>query len=72
MAADDILIAVESVLTEVDGENVYITEGDLAEAGAAIVKGREHLFEPITVKYKAETAAHKKAQAAADKAADKG
>jgi hypothetical protein len=72
MAADDLLIAVESVLTTVDGENVYITAGQIAEAGAAIVKGREHLFEPITVDYKAETASQKKAHAAADKAADKG
>jgi len=54
MAADDLLIATESVLTEVDGENIYITAGDIVEAGAAIVKGREHLFEPVQVKYKAD------------------
>lgn len=64
MAADDLLVANDSVLTEVDGENVYITVGDIAEAGASIVKGRESLFDPIQVKYKAETAAPKKTPAA--------
>jgi len=50
--AADIYVAVESVLTEVDGQNVYITAGQTAEAGAAILKGREHLFEPFKVDYK--------------------
>jgi hypothetical protein len=50
--AGDIFVAVESVLTEVDGQNVYITAGQTAEAGAAILQGREHLFEPFEVDYK--------------------
>jgi hypothetical protein len=50
--AADIYVAVESVLTEVDGQNVYITAGQTAEAGAAILQGREHLFEPFKVDYK--------------------
>lgn len=50
--AADIYVAVESVLTEVDGQNVYITAGQTAEAGAPILKGREHLFEPFKVDYK--------------------
>ena len=51
MAADDLLIATESVLTEVDGENQYLTAGQIARVGHPIVKDREHLFEPLTVDY---------------------
>jgi len=54
MAADDLLIVKESVLTEVDGENVYLNVGQIARAGHPIVKGREHLFEPIVVNYELE------------------
>jgi hypothetical protein len=50
--ASDIYVAVESVLTDVDGQNVYLQAGQTAEAGAAILKGREHLFEPFKVDYK--------------------
>ncbi len=49
--ADDIYVAVESVLTEVDGENVYITAGQTARAGHPILVGREALFEPFKVDY---------------------
>ncbi len=49
--ADDIYVAVESVLTEVDGENVYITAGQTARAGHPILEGREALFEPFKVDY---------------------
>ncbi len=49
--AADIFVAVESVLTEVDGENVYITAGQTARAGHPILVGREALFEPFKVDY---------------------
>ena len=49
--AADIYVAVESVLTEVDGENVYITAGQTARAGHPILNGREALFEPFKVDY---------------------
>jgi hypothetical protein len=47
--AGDILVAVESVLTEFEGGNVYITAGQTARAGHPILKGREALFEPMKV-----------------------
>ncbi len=49
--AADIFVAVESVLTQVDGENVYITAGQTARAGHPILVGREALFEPFKVDY---------------------
>ena len=49
--ATDIFVAVESVLTQVDGENVYITAGQTARAGHPILEGREALFEPFKVDY---------------------
>ena len=49
--AGDIYVAVESVLTQVDGENVYITAGQTARAGHPILVGREALFEPFKVDY---------------------
>lgn len=49
--AADIYVAVESVLTEVDGQNVYITAGQTARAGHPILNGREALFEPFKVDY---------------------
>lgn len=65
----DIYVAVESVLTEVDGQNVYITAGQTAREGHPILKGREALFEPFKVDYEVEEApqpapAPKKAPAA--------
>jgi len=49
--ATDIYVAVESVLTTVDGQNVYITAGQTARAGHPILEGREALFEPFKVDY---------------------
>jgi hypothetical protein len=49
--AGEILIATESVLTLVDGENVYITAGQTARAGHPILKGREAIFIPLQVDY---------------------
>lgn len=49
--ADDIFVATESVLTDVDGQNVYITAGQTARAGHPILKGRESNFIPLQVDY---------------------
>lgn len=63
----DIYVAVESVLTEVDGQNVYITAGQTAREGHPILKGRAALFEPFKVDYEVDEApaTPKKATAAA-------
>jgi hypothetical protein len=65
--AVDIYVAVESVLTSVDGEPVYITAGQTARAGHPILKGREALFEPFKVDYEVEAPAPKKAPVPAAK-----
>jgi hypothetical protein len=49
--AGDIFVAVDSVLTDVDGENVYITAGQTVRAGHPILKGREAMFVPLKVDY---------------------
>jgi hypothetical protein len=49
--AGDIFVAVESVITEFDGGNVYITAGQTARAGHPILKGRESIFTPLKVDY---------------------
>ncbi len=49
--AGDIFVATDSVLTDVDGENVYITVGQTARAGHPILKGREAMFVPLQVDY---------------------
>lgn len=63
--AADIFVAVESVLTDLDGQSVYITAGQTAREGHPILKGREALFEPFKVDYEVDEApAPKKAPAA--------
>lgn len=47
--AGDVFVAVESVLTEFEGANVYITAGDTAREGHPILKGREGIFAPQQV-----------------------
>ena len=59
--AADIFVAVESVLTQVDGENVYITAGQTARAGHPILVGREALFEPFKVDYELDAPAPEQA-----------
>lgn len=64
----DIYVAVESVLTEVDGQNVYITAGQTAREGHPIMKGRDALFEPFKVDYEVDEAPAPKRAAPAAKA----
>lgn len=47
--AGDVFVAVESVLTEFEGSNVYITAGDTAREGHPILEGREAIFAPQQV-----------------------
>lgn len=49
--AGNIFVATDSVLTDVDGENVYITAGQTAREGHPILKGREAMFVPLQVDY---------------------
>lgn len=47
--AGNVFVAVESVLTEFEGRNVYITAGQTAREGHPIMKGRESIFAPQQV-----------------------
>lgn len=49
--AGDIFVATDSVLTDIGGENVYITAGQTAREGHPILKGREAMFIPLQVDY---------------------
>ena len=50
--AGEILIATETVLTEFEGENVYIYAGQTTvREGHPILKGREAMFIPVQVHY---------------------
>lgn len=49
--AGNVFVAVESVLTEFEGRNVYITAGQTAREGHPILKGREAMFIPLQVDY---------------------
>ena len=44
----DLYVANQSAATIVDGEEVWVKEGDLVRAGHPILKGREWLFQPAT------------------------
>ena len=46
-----IFVATDSVLTDVEGSNVYITAGQTAREGHPILKGREAMFIPVQVTY---------------------
>lgn len=47
MADREIYVAREGAVFEVDGTPVFIQQGTTARAGHPILKGREHLFEPL-------------------------
>jgi hypothetical protein len=50
--AGQILVATETVLTQFEGENVYIYAGQTtAREGHPILKGREFMFTPVQVTY---------------------
>ena len=50
--AGEILIATETVLTQFEGENVYIYAGQTTvREGHPILKGREAMFIPVQVHY---------------------
>jgi hypothetical protein len=66
--AGEILIATETVLTQFEGENVYIYAGQTtARAGHPILKGREGMFEPVHVDWELPEPAPAKPPAAARK-----
>jgi hypothetical protein len=46
MAKAELYMANQSAATIVDGENVFVKEGDLVRAGHPILKGRDWLFVP--------------------------
>lgn len=47
MASSDVYIARQSFVAQVEGKKVFITEGvTRVRRGHALLKGREHLFEP--------------------------
>jgi hypothetical protein len=44
----DIYVANQAFAAVVDGEQVWVSKGDRAEKGAAILKGREQFFDADT------------------------
>jgi hypothetical protein len=44
----DLYVANQSAATILDGEEVWVKEGDLVRAGHPILKGRDWLFDPAT------------------------
>ena len=52
-----IYVATESFVTTIDGEEVVIRKGTTrVRAGHKLLKGRERLFEPLTIQYDTESA----------------
>jgi hypothetical protein len=51
MAEPDLYRGKESATFDFDGAPVFIGPGTVVRAGHPIMKGREHLFEPLTVHY---------------------
>jgi len=57
MASSDIYIARQSFATEIDGQSVIVQKGTTrVRAGHPLLKGREELFELLTVQYDVEQA----------------
>jgi hypothetical protein len=57
MASTDIYVAKESFATELDGQSVIVQKGTTrVRSGHALLKGRENMFELITVQYDVEQA----------------
>jgi hypothetical protein len=70
--AGEILIATETVLTQFEGENVYIYAGQTTvREGHPILKGREAMFVPVQVHYDLPEPEPKAAAKAAPAAAKK-
>jgi hypothetical protein len=42
------VVATQPFAVEVDDRDVIVHEGDVFPANDPVVKGREHLFEPVT------------------------
>lgn len=51
----DLLVAKNAMVFVHDGRRVRICKGTLVRAGHPILKGREDLFEPVTVEYDVES-----------------
>ena len=60
MVSSDIYVAKQSFATEIDGQSVIVHKGTTrVRAGHPLLKGRESLFEPLTVQYDVEQATAK-------------
>jgi len=60
MASSDIYVAKESFATELDGQSVIVQKGTTrVRAGHSLMKGRESMFELLTVQYDVEQATSK-------------
>lgn len=52
MSDADLYIATDSALTRIGGKDVMIEAGQtVVRAGHPLLKGREHMFRPLTVHY---------------------
>lgn len=67
----DLYVGKESVTFEVDGSPVFIGPNTVVRAGHPIMKGRESLFEPLTVHYDVEQVEPAKTERRSSRSADR-